>query len=133
MNLLKSFIYNTNRNHDIIEKTIKEYNNKKYKILDNFAKDSYSEDNLDNTFTVFESINNLLNLIYSTENKSIISYNLIENKKLIEFKKAHKDYITNIRHYLDKIQKRDLIISTSGHDNNLKLWNFQNWDCICNI
>ena len=74
-----------------------------------------------------------MTLIYSTENKSIISYNLIEDKKIIEIKKAHDDYITNLRHFLDNIYKRDLFMSISGHNNNLKLWNYQNYECLCDI
>ena len=143
---LKSFNNNINKKHSGIEKNKpskknnnkesqkkEKNNNKKLKILDNFAKDSYAQDNLDNTFTIFQSIHNILNLIYSTKSKSIIAYDLIDNKKIIEIKQAHQDYITNIRHYLDEIKKKDFILSISGHDNNLKIWNFSNWDCICDI
>ena len=41
-------------------------------------------------------------------------------------------YITNFRYYLDSINKRDLILSISGEDNNLKLWNI-NFECLLNI
>ena len=64
-----------------------------------------------------------------------ISYNLIDNKKIIviEIKNAHHQSITNFRHYLDEIYKRDLIISISCEDNNIKLWNIQSWECLLNI
>ena len=32
-----------------------------------------------------------------------------------------------------KFNKRDLIISISDRDNNLRIWNVKNWDCILNI
>ena len=59
----------------------------------------------------------------STENKSIITLNLINNKKIIEIKNAHNNYITNLRHYLDKNNNRDLLLSVSNVDFNIKIWN----------
>jgi len=95
-------------------------------------KDIYSFYYLDNTFLVFKSIYKILFLIYSNRNKSIVFYNLIDNIKINEIKRAHNYDITNFRHYLDKSNKRDLIISISGFDNNIKLWNINNLDCIYN-
>ena len=108
-------------------------NPKDLKFIKNITKDSYITKNLDNTFCIFESINNSLYLIYTNENSSIISYNLNEEKILNEIKNAHFYYITNFRHYSDKIGKRDLIISISCEDNNIKLWNINNWECLTNI
>jgi WD40 repeat protein len=42
-------------------------------------------------------------------------------------------YITNFRHYLDKNNKRDLIMSISSNDNNLKVWNVNIFQCLVNI
>ena len=108
-------------------------NTKEFKVIQNLITDSYAEDELDNTFALFKSMGNILTLIYSNENFSIISYNLEDHMKMIEIKNAHKNYVTNFRHYLDKINNRDLIISISSIDNNLKVWNFQNWECIVNL
>ena len=58
---------------------------------------------------------------------------MIDNKKIVEIKNSHKQSITNFRHCLDNYNKRDLIISISGEDNNLKLWNVNNYDCLLNI
>jgi len=44
--------------------------------------------------------------------------------------KMHKQYITNLRHYLNNINKRDLIISISAQSNNIKLWNLNNYECL---
>ena len=65
--------------------------------------------------------------------KSIISYNLINNEKVKEIENVHDRYITNFRHYLDNINKRDLILSISDQDNNLKIWNNSDWKCLLNI
>ena len=99
----------------------------------NIINDSYAYDNLDNTFTLFKSINNQLYLIYANERKSIIIYDILRNQKINEIKEAHNYYITNFRHYWDKFNNRDLIISISCNDNNLKVWDFKNLNCICNI
>ena len=102
-------------------------------FLTNLIVNSSSKFGLDNTFIVFESINYVLYLIYADENKSIISYNIIDNCIANKIKNAHNRYITNFRHFLDKFNKRDLIISISYEDNNIKLWNINNFECLLNI
>lgn len=72
---------------------------------------------------------NILN-IYSNEINSIISYDIIENLKINEIKKAHSGPITGFRHYFDQSNKKDLIISISSDFNSLKLWDIQNLYCL---
>ena len=103
------------------------------KFLDNLGEDSYSELLIAHTFTSFISINDIFYLIYSNKNLSIISYNIINNKKINEIKHAHDKYITNFRHYSDIINRRDLIISISAYDNKLKLWNINNFECLLHL
>ena len=103
------------------------------KILSEITKDSYSDDVSDNTFTVFKSIHDYFLLIYSTKNKSIISYDLIKQQKIIEIKNSHTDFITNFRHFFDKKNIRDIIMSISCSDRNIKLWNTDNWECILDL
>ena len=78
--------------------------NKKNEIQDNpkdmqflniLSKDSYSYYDIDNSFCVFKSINNIFYLIYANEYNSIISYNIIDNKKLIEIKNFDNNYGEN--------------------------------------
>ena len=104
-----------------------------YKDLTNqsFADDFFSS--FDNTFIVFTSINNIIYLIYASAEKSIISYDLKNYQKISEIKSAHDKYITNFRHIYDKKNKRDIIMSVSALDNNLKIWNIYNWDCILEL
>ena len=87
----------------------------------------------DNSFCLFKSYNDIYYIIYADKSQSIISLDLISRKKIIEIKNAHDNYITNFRHYFDKINKRDLLISLSRDDNNLKLWNINNFECLLNI
>ena len=102
-----------------------------------FIDDSYTyskscHERFDNTFCIFESIENIYYLIYTNDenDKSIISYNIIEYIKIIEIKNAHKTYITNFRYYFDNTNKRDLILSVSNNDSSIKLWNVNNWECF---
>ena len=113
----------------IIKIRRKEINPLKIQYLKDIAKDSYSYFYLDNTFAVFKSRDNILYLIYSTKDMSIISYNLIENKIIIEIKNAHNELIINFRYFFDKINKTDLLISIS-YDNNIKLWDVNKWECL---
>jgi len=112
---------------------IKDNNSNIQFLINEIINDSYTDIWLDNTFCVFKSINDLIYLIYTNENNSIISYNLITNKKINEIKNSHNEYITNFRHCLDINNKRDLIISISADDNNLKLWDIKNCICLLNL
>ena len=138
-------LYNNNLTLNLeIEKLKKELNQMKQIYQENkgpqnltelsqITKDSYSDDVSDNTFTVFKSIQDYIFLIYSTKNKSIICYDLIEQKKLIEIKNSHQDFITNFRHFLDKKNKRDILMTISCADRNIKLWDASNWECILDL
>ena len=112
---------------------IEEYYNinfNKIYFFKNIDNDAYSQYIKDNSFIVFKSLNDIIYLIYTNINKSIISFNLINQKKICEIKNAHNIYITNFRYYLDKINKRDLIISISLKGNDIKLWNVYNFNCL---
>ena len=88
---------------------------------------------LDNTFCIFTSINKTLLLIYSKIFYTIITYDIKNFKKINETKNAHNNEITNFRHYSDSYNKRDLIISISDRDNNIKLWDVKNFECLLNL
>ena len=118
---------------DKLKKYHEKNNPNNIKFLKDIVNDSYDHCGLVNAFIVFKSINDILYLIYATQNKSFISYDLINNKMIKEIKNYHNNYINNFRHYLDKINKRDLIISISPGDNNIRLWNVNNWECLTNI
>ena len=112
------------------------YINKKQKSLipNTLIKDAFNDKiSLENSLCIFKSINNILYLIYTNMNNWIICYNLIDNYIINQIKYAHKEYITNYRYFLDKNNKRDLIISISSSDNNLKLWNINKLECLLDI
>ena len=121
-------VENLNKN-----KINKELSESKEDFLNNFSIDSFCYCHLGNTFCVFKSSNNGLYLIYSGENKAIISFDLNDNKKINEIKNAHNEYITDFKHYLDQNKKIDLIMTTSTEDNNIKIWNFKNFECLLNL
>ena len=131
INILKEELYNIK--NEI--KQLKEQNENKcnFQFLSQITQDSYSNVTLDNSFTVFKSINNILCLIYANRNKSIICYDLKRQKAITQIKSNHKENINNFRHYLDKKNKRDLVLSLSNKDNNLKIWNTNIWECILDI
>ena len=83
---------------------------------------------------IFKSIYDLILLMFigGEKHSSIITYNLIDNKKIFEIKNANAT-INELKHYLDKNNKRDLVASISMLENNAKIWNFNNLECILNI
>jgi len=91
---------------------------------------SYVVDMYPDSFCVFKAIDDKYYLICS-EGYSIISYNILNNQKVIEITNAHNNsHISKFRHYLDQKNRRDLLISISDYDNTIKLWNIQKWECI---
>ena len=75
INILKIEVNKLKKYHEI-------NNPKDIQLLSNIVDDSYAYTDLDNSFTVFKTINDILYLIYSNKNKSIICYDLNEQKKL---------------------------------------------------
>ena len=105
-------------------------------LIEKFETDVYSLADKDNSFCIFNSINEILFLVYSTIDFSIVFYDTFNKIKIIEIKKAHNSYIIEFRHYLEeknKYNKRDLILSGSYNDRNIKIWDFNNIECIFNI
>ena len=101
--------------------------------LKDLAKDSYTYDPLVNSFSVIETFDHILMIIYATRNNSIISYDIIDNRKIKEIENAHNKPITFFSHcYDNNTNKRDLILSVSSFDNNIKLWDTHNWECLFN-
>ena len=101
--------------------------------LKNITIDSYALMGLDNSICIFKSINEILYLIFSDINLSIICFDLNDDKKIIEIRNAHNNDITNYRHCLDKKHKRDLLLSLSFEDNNIKIWQVNDWRCLADL
>ena len=140
INKLKNDIYNLKIENSKLKEEInilKQYhsniNPKNIQLLSELTKDSYSCTNLDNTYDIFKSINNKLYLIYTNENKSLICYDLNEQTIIKELKNYHNEYITNLKYYFDQKNKRDLVMSISKQDNNIRIWDVKYWECIVNI
>ena len=138
-NFMKSQINNLiDRKENKLQNNCKEKeelnNSKEFPNLINSSitliKDAYGYYEMDNIFIVFNSINNISHIIYVKENNTIVNYNLNEQKVITEIKNAQERIITNFNHYLDKIIKRDLIMSISAEDCRIKIWNLKNWECI---
>ena len=121
------------------EKTLKKLNSENNLALlelqpsKEIVNDAYNFDGVINAFCVFQSIDNKLYIVYTTRFKSIISFNIIDDKKVKEIKNAHNDKITNFRYYLDKNNNLDLIISISTPINNIKLWKTINLELLYNF
>jgi hypothetical protein len=84
-------------------------------------------------FIVFKSVYDLILIVFIDIKYSIIMYNLIDNKKILEIKNANAININELKHYLDKKNKRDLLSSITMLENNIKVWNLNNLECILNI
>ena len=80
------------------------------------------------TFIIFNSINNILLLIYINKNNYIVSYNLINFSKISEIKRAHQNEIKNVKYIFDNKNKRDLVMTNSAYK--IKVWNNINWECL---
>ena len=109
-------------------------NPSKIHLFTELTDDSYSHWGIDNTFTLFTSLDNILYLVYATEEYSINFYNLNEQKLVKEIQNAHIEYqVTNFRHLVDEIKKRDILMSISADSRNVRLWDIKNWELLTNI
>ena len=117
------------------KKKNKNQNPKDIKFLKDLVSDATS-DISDNTFCIFKSINDIFYLIYSTFDNSIISYNIIDYKRINKIKFAHKGKILNLKHNFEKKNNRDLLISMSNDNflnHTIKLWNVNNFECLLEL
>lgn len=83
--------------------------------------------NNDNTFTIFELINKSINIIWVDKNNSLIFFDLDKNIRK-EIGRKHKEKIIDFRYCYDKKNNKDLIMSLSRKDNNIKIWDINNWN-----
>ena len=120
-------------------------NNKKYndinsyfnKILDKGSPSDITSDAyncfFNNTFLIFKTINNLHYLVYISKEKSIICFDLYKLKKIAEIKEIKNESIVNFRHYLDKTNNKDLVLTLCPINNKLRIWDVSNWRCFIYI
>ena len=105
---------------------INENSDSEIQILDNISIKIFSD------ILIFNSIDNILYAIYSG-NKSIICYNMIDNKKINEIKNAFNYADIIFKYHLDKKNKKDLILTISCFELNIKLWKINDLECLLNI
>ena len=86
-----------------------------------------------NPFIVFNSVYEILYLIFTKIDRSIMCYDLNEDQLIAEIKNAHKNTITSFSHCYLKNKYKDIIMSVSTIDNNFKLWDINNYSCILNF
>lgn len=96
-------------------------------FLSQVTADSFTQ-NFHNTFIVFNSINDLLYLVYSNFKNNIICVNLKNNEKICEIK--NNSLVSNYNHYLDEKNKRDLLMTVSSQNKEIKIWDMKNIECI---
>ena len=106
------------------------------KLLENLVDESFSNSRLEITCLIFKSIDNLNLIIYSKENRSIVCYDINNNQKINEVFEAHKNKITYLNKYSSYSSQKDrinLMLSISERDNNLKVWNISDFQCLHNF
>ena len=124
------------KSHSIINDKKDKIDNKDPKILKfqkDLINDSFSSYPADNTSLIVKTIDDLLLIIYAKEDSTIICYNIINNQKVNEVRKAHDKYITNLRYYPDTFNRINLMLSLSSDDNHLKVWNIGNFQCLLDL
>ena len=105
-------------------------------IAKNLTYNAFTYYNYANSFLIFNSIvNGRLYMIYTTQDKSIIVYDVLDEVQVFEIKDSAEDnkQITNFRHFYDESNMRDLIMSIVGIKNSIKIWDALDWECILNI
>ena len=85
-------------------------------------------------FCEFKSINNIICFVYILNRESALVACDIIKKKIINKNVVNKNggsfKITDVRHHLDKKLKRDLILHNNIYNNEIYIWDFNNWQKI---
>ena len=95
--------------------------------------DSFCPIEIENSFIIFESVKKIPYIIYATKDKSIVCYNLKKKKIKNIIPNSHIEFISSFYYCINTIIQKELIMSISYKDTNLKIWNFKNWQCIIDI
>ena len=86
------------------------------KLLKEITNNSFSDWIFENTFLIFKSINKYYYLVYATQIKSIICFDLLNFQIINEIKNSHEQNITNFKHIYNKKTENDLIMSVSRNE-----------------
>jgi len=81
---------------------------------------------IDKVFCAFKSFSGDSYVVWGTPIYSIEFFNIEKNKIINTIKEAHMNIIFSCRHYPDKKNKIDYII-TSSYDRNVKIWNLKSF------
>ena len=103
---------------------------KKLEFIKYISEDSFNFYEVDNSFVIFKSIDNRNYIAFSTKN-SIIVYNLNNQQIENEIKYPHEYFITSLRHCI--YNKKNIIMTVSPSEENIKLWDLSNCENITNI
>lgn len=110
-------------------------NPKNIRFLKNIINKAFSRflnvDYFYNNIIIIESIYNILYLIYSNST-SLYFYNLKDNVIMCKINKAHYEDIVIFRHYPDKINKKDYLLTLAVKDS-IKLWDINKFECLLTL
>ena len=93
---------------------------------------AHKANSIDKVFCAFESFAKEIFVVWSTPLQDIEFFDLEKNKIIKTIKNSHINTIYSCRHYPDKKNKIDYLI-TSSYDRNVKIWNVENFSCTLTI
>lgn len=101
---------------------------KNLKIYKNLVENSLCPKSIE-CFAIFRSIRNENLLVYGNKHKSLVSVD-IESGSSKKIDNAHREFITLIRHFISISFPKDLILSCSCYNGNIKIWAVENWQLL---
>ena len=108
-------------------------NPKNIEFSSDIIKNSFASYSYEDSFIIFTSHDNIFQIVYATKDKSLISYDINNKREIFKKTKAHNNFITNFKYIFDGIYYKDIIMSVSKKDNNIKIWNANKWELISDI
>lgn len=106
---------------------------KSIKLQQELTKDSYTDEFLVGSFTIFTTIDNRTLLVYATKENTIIFMNFEDFQKIHEIHNTiHSEQVTTFRHHLDKTSNphRDLLLTISSKGNDAVIWDIKDYSCV---
>ena len=93
---------------------------------------AHKHNSINKVFCAFKSFSNETFIVWGTNMYFIEFFDLDKNEIVKTIKNAHINVIYSCRHYPDKKNKIDYLI-TSSHDRNVKIWDISDFSCKLTI
>ena len=125
---MKKKVVELTNNYNLLNKKIEELKNENliptdFKFSKTISTDIFKRNFYSNRACIFISLDNKVYIAFGENSLNLEGYDIDEQEKFTIFEKLHEEFFDSVRHYYDKENDRDLLI-TASLDSHVKVINF---------